>query len=84
MFMKHQYKRQYWEPLRHVYQASERETILGTPKTCLSSIKTRDNTEERYSMFIKHQNERKYWEPLKHVYEASEREIILGTTKTCL
>ena len=84
MFMNHQNERQYWEPLKHVYEASEQETILGTPKACLSSIRTRDNTVDRYSMFIKHQNERKYWEPLKHVYEASVQETILGTTKTCL
>ena len=68
MFTKHQNKRQYWETLRHVYESSEREKILGTTK----------------NMFMKHHNERQYWEPLKHVYEASERETILGTTKTCL
>jgi hypothetical protein len=32
--MKHQYKRQYWEALKHVNEASERETILETTKTC--------------------------------------------------
>ena len=39
MSMKHKNERQYCEPLKHVYEASERETILGTTKTCLSSIR---------------------------------------------
>ena len=84
MPMKHQNKRQYREPLKYVYEASELETILGTTKACLSSIRTRDNTGNYYSMFIKHQNERQYWEPLRHVYEASQQGTILGTTNTCL
>jgi hypothetical protein len=42
--MKHQNERQYWEPLKHVYQASEQETILGITIACLLSIRTRDNT----------------------------------------
>jgi hypothetical protein len=32
--MKHQNKRQSWELLKHVDEASERETILGITKTC--------------------------------------------------
>jgi hypothetical protein len=57
--MKHHNERQYWEPLKHVYEASEQETeplkhvyeaseqetILGITIACLVNIRTRDNTE---------------------------------------